>query len=70
LVDEIGVPGENHRPADKHLSHSIVSSTPALVGFELATLIVIGTDCIGSHKSDYNTITTTTAPVISYTCSI
>ena len=30
--------------------------------FEL-TSIVIGTDCIGSCKSTYNTITTTTAPV-------
>jgi hypothetical protein len=29
--------------------------------FEL-TLVVIGTDCIGSHKSNYHTITTTMAP--------
>ena len=33
----------------------------ALAGFELATLVVIGTDCIGSCKSNYHTITTTTA---------
>ena len=32
------------------------------MGFELATLVVIGTDCIGSCKSNYHTITTTTAP--------
>ena len=32
------------------------------VGFELTTLVVIGTDCIGSCKSNYHTITTTTAP--------
>jgi len=31
-------------------------------GFELATLVVIGTGCIGSYKSNYHTITTTTAP--------
>jgi hypothetical protein len=31
-------------------------------GFELATLIVIGTDCIGSCKSNYHAITATTAP--------
>ena len=31
-------------------------------GFELKTLVVIGTDCIGSFKSNYHTITTTTAP--------
>jgi hypothetical protein len=28
----------------------------AWAGFELATLVVIGTDCIGSYKSNYNTI--------------
>jgi len=27
------------------------------------TLVVIGTDCTGSSKSNYNTITTTTAPI-------
>ena len=32
------------------------------VGFKLTTLVVIGTDCIGSHKSNYHMITTTTAP--------
>jgi len=26
-------------------------------------LVVIGTDCIGSHKSNYHTITTITAPL-------
>ena len=30
--------------------------------FELTTLVLIGTDCIGSYKSNYHTITTTTAP--------
>jgi hypothetical protein len=34
----------------------------AWTGFELTTLVVIGTDCIGSYKSNYHTITTTTAP--------
>jgi hypothetical protein len=34
----------------------------AWVGFELKTLVVIGTDCIGSCKSNYHTITTRTAP--------
>jgi hypothetical protein len=29
------------------------------VGFELTTLVVIGTDCKGSCKSSYHTITTT-----------
>jgi hypothetical protein len=33
-------------------------------GFELTTLVVIGTDCTGSCKSNYHTITTTTAPTL------
>jgi len=32
------------------------------VGFELTMLVVIGTDCICSYKSNYHAITTTTAP--------
>jgi hypothetical protein len=35
----------------------------ACAGFELTTLVVIGTDCIGSFKSNYPTITVTTAPL-------
>jgi len=31
-------------------------------GFELTTLVVIGTDCTGSYKSNYHTITTTEVP--------
>ena len=35
LMEETGVPGENHRPAASHLqtlSHNVVSSTPHLSG--------------------------------------
>jgi hypothetical protein len=32
---------------------------------ELTTSVVIGTDCIGSCKSNYHTITTTTVPLLS-----
>ena len=32
------------------------------VGLKLTTLVKIGTDCIGSCKSNYHTITTTTSP--------
>ena len=35
----------------------------AWAGFELTTLVVIGTDCICSCKSIYHTITTTTTPI-------
>ena len=38
---------------------------PALAGFELTTLMVIDTDCIGSYKSNYYTITAKTAPTYS-----
>jgi hypothetical protein len=31
-------------------------------GFELPTLVVLGTDYIGRYKSNYHTITNTTAP--------
>jgi hypothetical protein len=31
-------------------------------GFELTTLVVIDTDCIGSYKSNYHTITPMTTP--------
>ena len=34
----------------------------AWAGFELARLVVIGTDCIGSYKCNYHTIMTTTTP--------
>jgi hypothetical protein len=33
-------------------------------GLELATLVVIGTDCTGSCKSNYHMITTATPPKI------
>jgi hypothetical protein len=63
-VEETGVSRENHRPATSHwqtLSQNVVSSTPRLSGFELTTLVVMCTDCIGSYKSNYYTITT--API-------
>ena len=37
---------------DTTLSHNVVSSTPPHErGFELTTVVVIGTDCTGSSKS-------------------
>jgi hypothetical protein len=61
LVEETGVPGENHRPASSHwqtLSHNVVSSTSRLSEVRTQTLVVIGTDNIGSCKSNHHTITT------------
>jgi len=36
----------------------------AMNGFELTTLVVIGTDCTGSCKSNYHMITTMTTPIV------
>ena len=58
LVEETGVPRENHRPVASHwqtLSHNVISSTPHQL------LVVIGTYCTVSCKSNYHTITATTA---------
>ena len=54
LVEETG---EHYRPVVCHwqsLSHNVVSSIPRHQ-FELTTLVVIGTDCTGSCKSNYHT---------------
>ena len=50
--------------ADK-LYHIMLYTSP-WSRFELTTSVVICTDCIGSSKSNYHTITTTTAPVHLY----
>ena len=50
---EIGIPGENHRPAASHrqtLSHNIVLSALRLSGIRNHNVKVICTDCIGSCK--------------------
>ena len=39
-----------------------IEYTSPWAGLELTTFVVIGTDCIGSYKSNYHTITTTTFP--------
>jgi hypothetical protein len=50
--------GGNHRPAkvaDKLKSHNVVLIHPTSVGFELTMQVMMGTDCIGSCKSNtYN----------------
>ena len=55
LVEETGVLEENHRPVASHcqsLSHNVVSSTARMS--EIRTLVVIGTDCIGTLSYDHN----------------
>ena len=59
LVEETGGPEED-QVTDK-LYHKVLCTSP-WSRFELTTLVMIGTDCIGSCKSNYHTITATTAP--------
>jgi hypothetical protein len=42
--------------------YHIMLYTSSWSRFELTTSVVIGTDCIGSCKSNYHTIAATTAP--------
>ena len=61
LVEETGAPRENHRTVTSHWktkSHNVVHLPWSR--FELTTSMVIGTDCIGSCKSNYHTIMATT----------
>jgi hypothetical protein len=63
LVEETWVLGENTdlpQVTDK-LYHIMLYTSP-WSRFELTTSVLIGTDCIGSCKSIYHTITATTAP--------
>jgi hypothetical protein len=56
LVEETGV-----SVIDK-LYHILLYTSP-WAGFELTTSVVLGTNCIGSCKSHYHTITVATSPV-------
>ena len=44
------------------LYHIIYQVHLAWAGFEFTTLVAIGTDCIGSYKSNYHAIMATTTP--------
>ena len=53
LLEETGVPGEKHRPAASHWQtyHIVLYQVHlALTVIELTTLVVVGTDYIGSCK--------------------
>ena len=63
LVVETGVPEENPL---SHVTDNFYHIMLYRTGVELTTLVVIGTDCTGSCKSNYHTKTTTTAPLLVY----
>jgi hypothetical protein len=58
LMEETSGPGENNRPVPNHwqICHIKMHTSPCS-RFEFATPVVINTDCIGSCKSNYHTIT-------------
>jgi hypothetical protein len=64
----------NHRTATSHWQNCItqcsIEYTSPWAWFELTTLVVIGTDCICSCKSNCHVITTTMAPIPKYTSNI
>ena len=65
FLEETGGRGENHRPVVSHwqtLSHNVVH-LPLIEIQTHITSVVIGTDCTSSCKSNYHTITATTAPL-------
>jgi hypothetical protein len=62
--------GENHRPVASHWQLYHIMLYLAWERFELTTLVVIGTDCIGSYKFNYNAITTTTHPLPAFSLAL
>jgi hypothetical protein len=52
------------KPLKNLITQCCIEYTLQREGFKFTTLVVIGTDCIGSCKSNYVMITATTAPCL------
>ena len=52
------------------ITQCCIKYTSPWAGFELTSLVVMGTDCTGSCKSNYHTITTMMAPKLIWTSFI
>ena len=66
MVEESGGPGENHLPVTSEVTDKLyhIMLYTSRSRFKLTTSVVIGTDCIGSCKFNYHTITATIVPSI------
>jgi hypothetical protein len=53
-----------HKSLTNFITLCFIEYTSPLTGFGLTTLVVMGTDYTASCKSNYHTITTTTAPLL------
>jgi hypothetical protein len=55
-------PTTRHKSLTNFITQCSIEYTSPCTGIESTTLVVTGTDCTGSCKSNYHTITTKTAP--------